>query len=65
MHSSILNATLILPQLKSLNTNISTHFRSKQEDEPASVIHAPQGYMNFVSSSGSPAVMGIGLTLAE
>jgi hypothetical protein len=32
-----------------LNTSIPAHFRTRSEDEPASVIHAPQGYMNFVS----------------
>jgi hypothetical protein len=32
-----------------MNTDMPVYFRSKQEDEPESVIHAPQGYMNFVS----------------
>lgn len=32
-----------------MNTDVPAYFRSKQEDEPDSVIHAPQGYMNFVS----------------
>jgi len=32
-----------------MNTDMPVIYRSKQEDEPESVIHAPQGYMNFVS----------------
>jgi hypothetical protein len=32
-----------------MDTDMPTYLRSKQEDEPASVIHAPQGYMHFVS----------------
>jgi hypothetical protein len=34
--------------LNMLTTSLPSHFRNKLEDEPASVIHAPQGYMNFV-----------------
>ncbi|KFX89879.1 hypothetical protein V490_06772 [Pseudogymnoascus sp. VKM F-3557] len=36
--------------LNSLTTALPSHFRSKLEDEPSSVIHAPQGYMNFANT---------------
>lgn len=41
-------------QLKRLTTNIPDHFRSSLEDESISVIHAPEGYGNFVSGLRIP-----------
>lgn len=36
-------------KLNMLNTSLPAQFRTRPDDEPPSVIHAPQGYMTFVS----------------
>ncbi|KFY25010.1 hypothetical protein V493_04889 [Pseudogymnoascus sp. VKM F-4281 (FW-2241)] len=36
--------------LNSLTTALPSHFRNKLEDEPSSVIHAPQGYLSFANT---------------
>lgn len=38
-------------QLRRLSTNLHDNFKTSLDDETVSVIHAPQGYGNFVSSS--------------
>ena len=35
--------------LGSVTTNLPAHYRTPSQDEPTSVVHAPQNYLTFVS----------------
>lgn len=37
-----------LRMLGSVSTNLPAHYRTPSQDEPTSVVHAPQNYLSFV-----------------
>lgn len=39
--------------LGSVTTNLPAHYRTPSQDEPTSVVHAPQNYLAFVSRANS------------
>lgn len=42
-----------LRMLGSVTTNLPAHYRTSSQDEPTSVVHAPQNYLTFVSRANS------------